>query len=900
MKVDQMWHSLQHKLTIKNGAEAVAAASFSVVLSALATFIACRGIYGSWPSYTEFVAGGTVYSGYNKQGDLLLFYLLLIGIPLFFAAFLWCKHIFFKNRVQASKLLKHDCLYNLIDYIAVTVLGCFAIIAVETAAGGRLVLYRSKLASLRNIVVILYIVCMVVAVIYAVCRKKKITPLMQWITDIAQLLLPFCFLGYFSFYYQYENEDGLIALFASGRWKWMCIGLFVCLFLVQVYRLLKKKKGISISSLAIIATMLAIRTPGGIMSVDFFHNGEMALPMQQMMSYHKLPYFDIDPIHGLCDFVYSFFNYLFFDGTYLSQNAGIAVAGIFMAAFLAVVLACCLKNRQAALLLICLFMPYLTEKAGVRYVLFLAAFLILLNDKVRKNDLWFLWWWVLLCIIAIAYNVSIGASMAVAFLPEVLWRLIKDIRYKKNPLKEMDRKQKRKLLVSWIVLCVIGICFIPWFLQILRFLHENAGTTLWVNGTAIFGSEFNVIATFAVFIPYLCILALALSHNRKAGSAFLSMVCGLFVIANYTCVRYDEALRLAVVAVLFCLIFIAYFYKDFLSTWNGILALCALLFVSGYLVREYLPLRTEPLLAVEKVPAVKEVEMNEETVEDPVVYVTGESVNMPNLGNGFVQGLTLNSLKNIQYVLESEGAEDSYLDLTNKISHTVIFDLEDDYPYTSAYNISNDLMQEKAIELLSDNPSRLILLAPYIRFDEAPVSLRSPKLYRKLLQMGYEPYIYEDVVYLLQGGSQCEQAEDGKRKLGMLNHRTELGMLPYLWGTALVDEQQGLSEVDCADGRISGTEVDFVDLEVDASKLTGDTFTVSFQSGVDGENYSFVISTGKEKLEENNNDDDNDNDNDSVHYLIPVFSSPFFYYSNQVELQIDGVEPDKIYYYRYK
>ena len=90
MKVDQMWHSLQHKLTIKNGAEAVAAASFSVVLSALATFIACRGIYGSWPSYTEFVAGGTVYSGYNKQGDLLLFYLLVIGIPLFFASFLWC------------------------------------------------------------------------------------------------------------------------------------------------------------------------------------------------------------------------------------------------------------------------------------------------------------------------------------------------------------------------------------------------------------------------------------------------------------------------------------------------------------------------------------------------------------------------------------------------------------------------------------------------------------------------------------------------------------------------------------------------------------------------------------------------------------------------------------------
>mgnify|MGYP004661606545 CR=1 FL=1 len=360
--------------------------------------------------------------------------------------------------------------------------------------------------------------------------------------------------------------------------------------------------------------MLAIRTPEGIMSVDFFHNGEMALPMQQLMSYHKLPYFDIDPIHGLCDFVYSFFNYLFFDGTYLSQNAGMAVAGIFMAAFLAVVLSCCLDNKQTALLLICLFMPYLTEKAGVRYVMFLAAFLILLNDKVRKNDLWFLWWWVLLCMVAIAYNVSIGASMAVAFLPEVLWRLFMDIRYKKNPLRDMDRRQKRRLLVSWVFLCVMGVCFIPWFLQILRFLHENAGTTLWVNGTAVFGEEFNGIATFAVFIPYLCILALALSKNRKAGSAFLSMTCGLFVIFNYTCVRYDEALRLAVMAVLFCLIVIAYFYKDFLLTRNGIMALGVMLLLSGYLVRDYLPLRTEPLLDVEKVPAVKEVEPQLESV----------------------------------------------------------------------------------------------------------------------------------------------------------------------------------------------------------------------------------------------------------------------------------------------
>ena len=67
------------------------------------------------------------------------------------------------------------------------------------------------------------------------------------------------------------------------------------------------------------------------------------------------------------------------------------------------------------------------EKAGIRYVFFIAAFFILLCDRVRKNNLWFFWWWILLCITGIFYNVSIGASVAVAFLPEAIYRLIKEI-----------------------------------------------------------------------------------------------------------------------------------------------------------------------------------------------------------------------------------------------------------------------------------------------------------------------------------------------------------------------------------------------------------------------------------------------------------------------------------------
>lgn len=923
MKVNNRRHIIQkfkNEVFIQSGAEALAAALFSVLLSALTAGGISLQYYGIWPDYTQFVAGGTVYNGYNKTGDMSMFYLLLFCMPVYFVLFLWLKR-YCVNRLAKEK--RDKCSYvnqktncvncdnyddcdgcnknyvnrHVLDFVSALLLGSFAITAIETAVAGRFVTHRTELAYLRVFLIVIYWMWMLALLIWAWAKQQNIHKLIEKISVCAQVLLPFCFLGYFGFYYQYENENGLIELFYSYKWKCFCVAVFVIFLFAQIYRLMKKKNDISVYALVSVATMSVMRTPEGLMSVDFFHNGEMALPMQQFVSYGKIPYFDIDPIHGLCDYVYSFFNYLFFDGSYFSQNAGIVVANLFTAAFLAVVLANCLKKRSGVVVIIWLFMPYLLEKAGIRYVFFIAAFFILLCDRVRKNNLWFFWWWILLCITGIFYNVSIGASVAVAFLPEAIYRLIKEIKKRwkqyaithkwKDVFIDIPEKEKKILQSAWVVLVLVGICFIPWFMQILRFLHENAATTLWVNGTAIFGQEFRPVETFALFLPYLAVFVVALSGNKKAKSAFVAIAVGLFVIANYACVRYDEGLRLAVLGVVFCMICFSYFCMDYLSSKSKAVWLVLLCLACVFLIRDYLPLRMDALVYVEQIPAQKKIEINEAMIEDPVVYVSGDSVDMKHMGSGFIQGLTLNSLKNIQFILKQENAQDSFLDLTNKISHTVIFDLETDYPYTSAYNISNDRMQEKAIACIRKNRPRLILLAPYIRFDEAPVSLRSPELYQAILQMGYQPYIYEDVIYLLDGESNCDMAEDGKRKMGLLNHRTDMGMLPYLWGTALEDEKENLHEVICENGAIPGCEVSYIDLEIASSDIVGDSFSLSFQSDVDGEKYQFLMKTGKEKLKKNQ----------TVHYLIPVFSSPFFYYSNDMAVKIDGINPTKISYY---
>ncbi len=891
-------HKLWQKLQIQSGVEALAAALFTLVATG-GTLWLCKGLlYGSKPVYEEMVAGGTVWDGYNKQGDLTLFYLMFLLIPIYFAIFLLIKHSLQKNAVGEYKNIPETMEKKPVAKVTVTILlGIESVRTVQTALISMFP-YRQKQLDVLGLVGIG--IWIVVVCAFLVKYKTKV----DYLLILAQICLPLQFLGYYKFYYRFEAEEGLIQLFYSGKWKWVCLLFFAGFFGWQLYAGVKKQQGVYLSSLILVAIGRAAQGPEGILSVDFFHNGEMAFPMQQLVSYGKLPYFDLDPIHGLCDYFYSVINYVFFDGTYFSQNAAIFVAGIMMATVLALAMGVCFRNRYMAFFIVYLFMPFLVQKAGVRYVLFFTAFIILLSEKVRKDSLRFLWWWVLLCILSIFWNVSIGSSMAVAFLPEVLYRVIKDVIPRLKQFKAWESVNKKKFFGFYGVLFVIGICYIPWFLQLLRFLSENAGTTLYVNGTAIFGDEFQLINTFAIVFPYIAVLIYALCGYKKGKSAFVTMFSCLLVISNYACVRYDEGARLAVLSVFFMLLWSVELFeqKDMNKQIRmGLLAVSAVLCV--WLIRHDITF-TGAYTTVADVPASKEISIMGEDMDDPVVFVSGESVGMPALGTGFVQGNTLNSLKNVKAVLDAELTDESYLDLTNKISHYVIMDKESVLPFTSAYNISNAKMQEKAIALVKEERPRLILISPLIQFDLAPVSLRSMNFYESLMDMGYEPYAYGDVVYLLDGDSTFAEAlgdDAGRKSLGLYCHKEHLGMLPYTWGETWekqmeddsftgyypdvnvewteMQEGSGRYVVKAAEGAFEGEKVSYVVITAAGGCQSNETFMLSFCSDVDGQEYKFRISCGVEE-------------EGYTTYLIPVGSSPFWYYSEIEEIMLDGQIPD--------
>lgn len=896
------FRKLWNKLRIYHGAEALVAALFSLCASGAILWLIRKVLYDKTPVYTELVAGGTIWEGYNKQGDMQLFYLLYLLVPFFFCLFLYIKHsikVPDKKREKISALSKDQKTAGI--FLAAAFLGMEAVRAVETAAAGWCPQYGKALGVIGIAASVFLAAGLFGLAVFLTVRKRDSRGVGEKMLMFFQLFLPFQFLGYYKFFYWFEAEEGLIQLFYSSKWKAFCFLLFLAFLSYQGLCVWKKKPGIYLSTLIMIAVGRVASTPEGILSVDFFHNGEMALPMQQLVSYGKIPYFDLDPIHGLCDYFYSLINLIFFDGSYFAANAAIMAAGIIMAAFLAFVMGRCIKNSYVALILIYVAMPYLVQSAGVRYLIFFASFFILFHDEVRKDSRKFLWWWIMLCILGIFWNVSIGSSMAVAFLPEVLYRVVKDVFPMLKGIKTWEKGERSRFFAAYGILMAVGICYIPWFGQILRFLRENAGTTLYVNGTPVFGDEFRPAATFLFLLPYMVALIYALRGGKKGKSAFVSMFTCLLVISNYACVRYDEGARLAVLALFFMVLYMGMLIGEereikAISWGAGGICLVMTLWLGG----GWIP-SVGAVMEMEMIPAAGTVRIMDEEMEDPIVFVSGESVGMPDLGTGVIQASTLNSLKNIQKVLEVEAGEGSYLDLTNKISHYVIFGRESVLPFTSAYNISNSKMQEKAIALVEKERPRLILIAPLIQFDLAPVSLRSMEFYTALIRMGYEPYIYEDVVYLLDGEPLLAEAEGGRRSLGLNCHKEYLGMLPYIWGNSMekAEDALGMKPLELGSGiswhregnesgkivvdfknPVDGMEVSYVAVSIPWNGVD-EAWRFSFKSDVDGGEHSFLVSSGNAASAHMKEGE--------ITYLIPTGSSPFWQYSQIEEFEISGI-----------
>lgn len=800
-------------------------AAFGAVLTLFSIFsLFIKGWYDQLPVYKDLICGLTTWSGYNKQADLWLIRGAIIGLPLLFILFAW---ILLKvkpvrqNTGREEKTDREKAVYGfMIGYAAVLLMiltqqrymwqyaGLYAVLLL-----GYLLCQHTKTSYVNCIEQASFVYGALTVLFLAAGWKVRLAQLWQagsfvllGITAVfflmlcglpqlgrlfvkiklekyLQILLPVGCLSFVHFRYQYEVTGQIMELFYSARWKYFCI-LLTLLLLIWAYFSSRKESRIYPTTFVMAAMLRVFTQPEGLLSMDYFHNGEITLPMQQLMSYHKLPYLDLIPIHGLCDYYYGAIDYLFFDGSYLSLNAAKIVGDLAMAALLALVI-CYFMEHRAGIWLVWLFMPFLVKTAGMRYLFLFILFFVLFSKKLPKLD--YLYAWVLLSIFAIAWNASIGGTAALAFLPLVLCRSLPKLG---ENCKEILHRPGT--LVRWLALIVFGISFIPLFLQIVVYLKDNTGTTLYVNGMAMFENVADAagyflpglmgeqgtffIGTFGFLLPLLVCLYFALKKEKRAAGQFMTLLICYLILVNYAFVRFDEGGRALVLTIFFSILTVSVLLYEH-KKWLMALALGSLML---WLSQDAPLITADSLCMIKEVPASVDTTIGGKEIADPVVYVTDAGIS--NMGTGFVQGNTLQSLQNIGTVLRAEVTEGkTWLDATNAVANAVLFDRECFFPFTSVYNISNRTMQEKAIAQLSENLPDLILLAPYIQFDEATFSDRSILLYDYLLEQDYVPYKYENVIYLLRGECHTEAAKVDYESYAQLLHKTSLQMLPAVW-----------------------------------------------------------------------------------------------------------------------
>lgn len=838
-------------LDLRTGIEA----TLGAVLTLFSIFSLFAGDwYDRLPVYQDLICGLTTWSGYNKQADLWLIQGAIIGLPLLFILFAWIllKVKPAKQNTGGEENTGREKVVScfLIGYAAVLLMvltqqknlwqyaGLYAVLLL-----GYLLCRHTKTSYVNCIGQAALIYGALTVLFLAAGWKVRIAQLWQVgslvlsgltavfflllcglpqlgrlfskikLEKYLQILLPLGCLSFVHFRYQYEVTGEVMELFYSGRWKYFCI-LLTLVLLIWAYFSSRKESRIYPTTFVMAAMLRVFTQPEGLLSMDYFHNGEITLPMQQLMSYHKLPYLDLIPIHGLCDYYYGLINYLFFDGSYLSLNAAKIVGDLAMAFLLALVIYC-FTEHKAGILLVWLFMPFLVKTAGMRYLFLFILFFVLFSKKLQKLD--YLYAWVLLSIFAIAWNASIGGTAALAFLPLVLCRSIPKLG---ENCKEILHRPRT--LVRWLLLIAFGIAFIPLFLQIVIYLKDNTGTTLYVNGMAMFEDEINAVGTFGFLLPLLLCLYFALKKEKRAAGQFMTLLICYLVLANYAFVRFDEGGRALVLTIFFSILTAAVLLYEH-KKWLMILLLGSLMLWLG----QDPPLITaDSLCMVKEVPASVDTTIGGKEIADPVVYVSDAGI--ANMGTGFIQGNTLQSLQNIGTVLQAEVTEGkTWLDATNAVANAVLFDRECFFPFTSVYNISNRTMQEKAITQLSENLPDLILLAPYIQFDEATFSDRSILLYDYLLEQDYVPYKYENVIYLLRGECHTEAAKVDYEAYAQLLHKTSLQMLPAVW--AGIEEkgqelqipyriertEEGFDLV--FDQTVTGMDIDLLQIDCDAS-----------------------------------------------------------------------------------
>ncbi len=247
--------------------------------------------------------------------------------------------------------------------------------------------------------------------------------------------------------------------------------LFIfCIYLVLKKFFIKEKECLSkivAPSSILLVLILILSAPYNWQEVlkDDFHSGHIFLPWYLLKEFKMTPFLEVQPPYGLSNYLPGFLSYIFYDGTY----SGITmIINHFIAIFL-FILFFTLKKE------IGLYIPIILLISGKQfftllytaYFLSTAIFLFLLNSKLKKHYLFFLW--LFSSLFLFLYDVPDGAPLILGTIPFGIFLFLEGLKnHKKNFIKLLG--------IFFLILIILFIFsdFEKIFLNQIEYLKENA------------------------------------------------------------------------------------------------------------------------------------------------------------------------------------------------------------------------------------------------------------------------------------------------------------------------------------------------------------------------------------------------------------------------------------------
>ncbi len=892
----------------------VISAALTIPSTALLCWLVMRVLYQRMPEYTEFVTGYTTWTAYYKQGDMTLANLFIGGLLGFFLLYAVSLTLlskkwsglcgsFDRTREYTAKQRESYAWFEDACFLVIFsqfILAIFCRVLIEGIFG-----MQTWLEKLFPILQCITLVGVGIFLNFVrQCGKdpkkqerirRKLKKYMEW----SQCFLPLSFLMLWN--YEYLRDGAVIRLYQSKKMGAAVLLLLVCCTLWNRAFFRKHREAlrpmISLPTFLSLAVFASYTLPNGTISgtpLEMYHYGEIAEPLHELLNYGVVPYIDTMPIHGVCDYFQAAVGKLLFDGTYASIEPAMIVGCVLIAMATAAVFYYFIDNQLLGLLCVLLFSLFGDKYYYVRWAFALPFILIVFSKKMRKDFPMQLWSWTFISILSIAWNSSIGGACALATLPMILWECFHEKGWK--IILRLNEKEVRKKILPWYIpLLILGICFIPMFFAILRYIVENSAAILETTGDILKEELASPYVWYATFGPGFSLLAALIFPAGKEGGekkfswyALLFLIIFNLVIVRYTFVRTQFGER-GIIATTICslflvlLVFLPSLEKRF-SLWTA--GLMAFLFLATVLTKGS-NLLTMPAKVFERA-----------TISDDYTYATVQETGIPGLGDIYITEEQKEELMNLNTLVNDLCKDKKVVDMTNQLSHYNILNKENLMPFSSTYNTNNKVMQTRAIEVLEEKQPEILIVAPAWQHDSGSLSTRNYYLYQ-YIQKHYTPCKYKNIIFLTNDDEVRAQFEAAYDEFAEWTHIEDLKMLPKAWGNTELKEQ----ETEALNLEWSLLDTNATELGDDHYILNAEEnyFLYTFEELQEGAEIPFLRITiadesGAEEqlqfqgvvyfMDEGKNVKEAHRftfDGSEGSFLIPLTTSPYWSYSDQIE-----------------